>query len=166
MKEAADKRRELERQHAEALAQLRERQAAISDTSRYNDKDRKASVEVIEALQSKIRELEKKAEAQNLRHEELLLEMQSLKKSQGSPKNSWSRSGSLSADLQSPESGDVTPGELTVYVIFRVCVFRFSFFFLLGGLFRCISIFFCVCIFMGGGLFSYIYLFIFFIYRW
>ncbi|XP_042864732.1 uncharacterized protein LOC122248652 isoform X5 [Penaeus japonicus] len=109
MKEAADKRRELERQHAEALAQLRERQAAISDTSRYNDKDRKASVEVIEALQSKIRELEKKAEAQNLRHEELLLEMQSLKKSQGSPKNSWSRSGSLSADLQSPESGDVTP---------------------------------------------------------
>nr|XP_027233667.1 uncharacterized protein LOC113825080 isoform X3 [Penaeus vannamei] len=110
MKEAADKRRELERQHAEALAQLRERQSAISDTSRYNDKDRKASVEVIEALQSKIRELEKKAEAQNLRHEELLLEMQSLKKAQGSPKNSWSRSGSLSADLQSPDSGDVTPG--------------------------------------------------------
>ncbi|XP_037796181.1 uncharacterized protein LOC119591500 [Penaeus monodon] len=109
MKEAADKRRELERQHAEALAQLRERQSAISDTSRYNDKDRKASVEVIEALQSKIRELEKKAEAQNLRHEELLLEMQSLKKAQGSPKNSWSRSGSLSADLQSPDSGDVTP---------------------------------------------------------
>ncbi|XP_063587934.1 microtubule-associated protein futsch-like isoform X3 [Penaeus indicus] len=109
MKEAADKRRELERQHAEALAQLRERQSAISDTSRYNDKDRKASVEVIEALQSKIRELEKKAEAQNLRHEELLLEMQSLKKAQGSPKNSWSRSGSLSAELQSPDSGDVTP---------------------------------------------------------
>lgn len=45
MKDAADKRRELERQHAEALAQLREQQATLSDTSR------KASVEVVEALQ-------------------------------------------------------------------------------------------------------------------
>lgn len=47
MKDAADKRRELERQHAEALAQLREQQAALSGT----DKNRKASVEVVEALQ-------------------------------------------------------------------------------------------------------------------
>ncbi|XP_069188516.1 uncharacterized protein [Procambarus clarkii] len=107
MKDAADKRRDLERQHAEALAQLRERQASIADPSKANEKERKASVEVVEALQSKIRELEKKAEVQNLRHEELLLEMQSLKKAQGSPKNSWTRS--LSADLQSPDSGDVTP---------------------------------------------------------
>ncbi|KAB7495451.1 hypothetical protein Anas_02131, partial [Armadillidium nasatum] len=60
-------------------------------------------------LISKIRELEKKAEVQSLRHEELLLEMQSLKKTHSSPKNSWSRSGSLSAELPSPESGDITP---------------------------------------------------------
>lgn len=112
MKDAADKRRDLERQHAEALAQLRERQASIADPSKANEKERKASVEVVEALQSKIRELEKKAEVQNLRHEELLLEMQSLKKAQTSSKSSWTRS--LSADLQSPDSGDVTPECLVI----------------------------------------------------
>ncbi|KAK8726970.1 hypothetical protein OTU49_009851, partial [Cherax quadricarinatus] len=51
MKDAADKRRDLERQHAEALAQLRERQASIADPSKANEKERKASVEVVEALQ-------------------------------------------------------------------------------------------------------------------
>ncbi|KAK4316383.1 hypothetical protein Pmani_012436 [Petrolisthes manimaculis] len=113
MKDAADKRRKLEQQHAEALAQLRDHQAALHDASKATEKDRKGTVEVVEALQSKIRELEKKAEVQNLRHEELMLELQSLKRAQhGSPKNAtWSRSGSLSADLQSPDSaGDITPG--------------------------------------------------------
>ena len=59
-------------------------------------------------FQSKIRELEKKAEAQNLRYEELIIEMQSLKKpvTNGSPKNAFLRFESLT-----PDSGDMTPGE-------------------------------------------------------
>ncbi|KAB7499732.1 hypothetical protein Anas_14390, partial [Armadillidium nasatum] len=111
MKDAADRRKELEKQHAEALSQLREKQAALEGAiGRHGSyADKKAYSETIEALQSKIRELEKKAEVQSLRHEELLLEMQSLKKTHSSPKNSWSRSGSLSAELPSPESGDITP---------------------------------------------------------
>lgn len=49
-------------------------------------------------------------EVQNLRHEELVLEMQSLKRGHASPRGSWSRSDSLSVDLHSPDSGDATPG--------------------------------------------------------
>lgn len=51
MKDAADKRRKLEQQHAEALAQLRDHQAALHDASKATEKDRKGTVEVVEALQ-------------------------------------------------------------------------------------------------------------------
>ncbi|XP_069684047.1 RIMS-binding protein 2 isoform X8 [Periplaneta americana] len=129
MRDAADKRKELEQQHAEALTQLRDKQSELQrltkfSTSTSSDKKSK-SYETIEALQSKIRELEKKTELQNVRHEELLLEMASIKRSsQGSsasatmgPSTSsstgWklSRTSSTNQEVQtSPESGTSTPG--------------------------------------------------------
>ncbi|TGZ37992.1 RIMS-binding protein 2 [Temnothorax longispinosus] len=67
MRETEALRAELERQHADAQNQLREKIAG-----RYQ------GPESIEALQSKIRELEKKIELQMVRHEELSLELTSL----------------------------------------------------------------------------------------
>ncbi|XP_039302589.1 uncharacterized protein LOC105194544 isoform X5 [Solenopsis invicta] len=67
MRETEARRAELERQHADAQNQLREKIAG-----RYQ------GPESVEALQSKIRELEKKTELQIVKHEELSLELTSL----------------------------------------------------------------------------------------
>ena len=67
--------------------------------------------------QSAIREYEAKISAQSLRHEELLLEMQSQRRGLNSPRGSWSRSDSLSVDLHSPGSGD-TPGTCCFFLFF------------------------------------------------
>lgn len=69
MRETEARRADLERQHAEAQHNLREKMAG-----RYQ------GPESVEALQSKIRELEKKTELQMVRHEELSLELTSLKR--------------------------------------------------------------------------------------
>ncbi|XP_011646476.1 RIMS-binding protein 2 [Pogonomyrmex barbatus] len=69
MRETEARRAELERQHADAQNQLREKIAG-----RYQ------GPESIEALQSKIRELEKKTELQMVKHEELSLELTSLRR--------------------------------------------------------------------------------------
>lgn len=69
MREAEARRADLERQHAEAQNQLREKLAG-----RYQ------GPESVEALQSKIRELEKKTELQMVKHEELSLELTSLRR--------------------------------------------------------------------------------------
>lgn len=69
MRETKARRAELERQHAEAQNQLREKIAG-----RYQ------GPESVEALQSKIRELEKKTELQMVKHEELSLELTSLER--------------------------------------------------------------------------------------
>ena len=69
MRETEARRADLERQHAEAQHHLREKLAG-----RYQ------GPESVEALQSKIRELEKKTELQMVRHEELSLELTSLKR--------------------------------------------------------------------------------------
>lgn len=69
MREAEALRAELERQHADAQNQLREKIAG-----RYQ------GPESVEALQSKIRELEKKTELQMVKHEELSLELTSLRR--------------------------------------------------------------------------------------
>ena len=69
MRETEARKAELERQHAEAQNQLREKIAG-----RYQ------GPESVEALQSKIRELEKKTELQMVRHEELSLELTSLRR--------------------------------------------------------------------------------------
>lgn len=69
MRETEARKAELERQHADAQHQLREKLAG-----RYQ------GPESVEALQSKIRELEKKTELQMVRHEELSLELTSLRR--------------------------------------------------------------------------------------
>ncbi|XP_053974378.1 uncharacterized protein LOC128874087 isoform X4 [Hylaeus volcanicus] len=69
MRETEARKADLERQHAEAQNQLREKIAG-----RYQ------GPESVEALQSKIRELEKKTELQIVRHEELSLELTSLRR--------------------------------------------------------------------------------------
>ncbi|XP_017879224.1 uncharacterized protein LOC108624439 isoform X3 [Ceratina calcarata] len=69
MRETEARKADLERQHAEAQSQLREKIAG-----RYQ------GPESVEALQSKIRELEKKTELQMVRHEELSLELTSLRR--------------------------------------------------------------------------------------
>ena len=69
MRETEARRADLERQHAEAQNQLREKL-----TGRYQ------GPESVEALQSKIRELEKKTELQMVKHEELSLELTSLRR--------------------------------------------------------------------------------------
>lgn len=69
MRETEARRANLERQHAEAQTQLREKIAG-----RYQ------GPESVEALESKIRELEKKTELQMVKHEELSLELTSLRK--------------------------------------------------------------------------------------
>nr|XP_050857277.1 uncharacterized protein LOC127066959 isoform X7 [Vespula vulgaris] len=69
MRDTEARRTDLERQHAEAQNQLREKIAG-----RYQ------GPESVEALQSKIRELEKKTELQMVKHEELSLELTSLRR--------------------------------------------------------------------------------------
>ncbi|XP_037076766.1 LOW QUALITY PROTEIN: RIMS-binding protein 2-like [Pollicipes pollicipes] len=80
MRDAAERKKELERQHQEAQQQLREKQADIQTLTKQSEADRQTSLDTIQSLESKVRELEKKAEVQGLRHEELMLEMSSLKK--------------------------------------------------------------------------------------
>ncbi|XP_065571369.1 peripheral-type benzodiazepine receptor-associated protein 1-like isoform X4 [Artemia franciscana] len=74
MRDAAEKRKEIEQQHAEAVRELQRRQ---TDTGTRGNS---VTSEGLDSLQSQIRELEKKAELQTVRHEELLLEMAALRK--------------------------------------------------------------------------------------
>ncbi|XP_049839037.1 RIMS-binding protein 2-like isoform X9 [Schistocerca gregaria] len=118
MREAADKRKELEREHAEALTQLREKQNEAQRLTKQRDassREKSKSYETIEALQSKIRELEKKTELQNVRHEELLLEMASIKRSAQSANTALAAAAAAAAvNHNSPESGHSTPDSARV----------------------------------------------------
>ncbi|XP_049794503.1 RIMS-binding protein 2-like [Schistocerca nitens] len=118
MREAADKRKELEREHAEALTQLREKQNEAQRLTKQRDassREKSKSYETIEALQSKIRELEKKTELQNVRHEELLLEMASIKRSAQSANTALAAAAAAaSVNHNSPESGHSTPDSARV----------------------------------------------------
>ncbi|XP_054290498.1 peripheral-type benzodiazepine receptor-associated protein 1-like isoform X8 [Macrosteles quadrilineatus] len=113
MREASDKRKELEREHTEALTQLREKQNEIQRKF-GNTSDKTKAYESIETLQSKIRELEKKAELQNVRHEELMLEMAAIKRSQSKAERAttaavWKKSGLHQEVQTSPDSVPSTP---------------------------------------------------------
>jgi len=83
MRDASEKRKELEQQRSDALKQLREKQTSAK--SEPNATEKAKALEAVENLQSKIRELEKKTELQNVRHEELMIELASMKKTQGIP---------------------------------------------------------------------------------
>ncbi|XP_043482182.1 uncharacterized protein LOC122511167 isoform X3 [Leptopilina heterotoma] len=107
MREAEARRADLERQHAEAQNQLREKLAG-----RYQ------GPESVEALQSKIRELEKKTELQMVKHEELSLELTSLRRARSrgptagqSIPTSWPPAGSeidrIMARIEQDSSGRI-----------------------------------------------------------
>ncbi|RZF46120.1 hypothetical protein LSTR_LSTR012980, partial [Laodelphax striatellus] len=114
MRETADVRKELEREHSEAVNQLKEKQIEIQ-RKQGSAAEKTKAYENIETLQSKIRELEKKTELQNVRHEELMLEMAAIKRSQNKTNtssmsnNCWKKSG-LHQEIQtSPDSAPSTP---------------------------------------------------------
>ena len=76
----SEQRRDLERAHADTVQQLHDkRQLLANKTASLSQSERRKNVEAIETLQSTIRELEKKTELQNVRHEELVLELAALK---------------------------------------------------------------------------------------
>ena len=74
MHKAAENRREIERQHKEALENLKKKQEEVEFTAT------KKQAEMIDQLKSKIQELEADRQVQNERHQELILEMAELKK--------------------------------------------------------------------------------------
>ena len=74
MHKAAENRREIERQHKEALESLKRKQEEVESVAT------KKQAEMIDQLKLKIAELESDRQAQNERHQELILEMAELKK--------------------------------------------------------------------------------------
>ena len=72
--QAADTRREIERQHKEALESLRRKQDEVEFTATKKQED------FINALKERIEGLEDEKRAQNEKHQELVLELAELKK--------------------------------------------------------------------------------------
>ncbi|OQV25324.1 putative RIMS-binding protein 2 [Hypsibius exemplaris] len=107
MREAAEKRKELELEYQEAKEQLREKQIEIKQLHKNEVVGKRKHQEVIESLESKLRELEKKCELQAVRFEELSLEMTSV---QRQASRSRSLANMTTSEVQtSPESGTSTP---------------------------------------------------------
>lgn len=84
MREAAEKKKELEKQHGESVNELRTAQAQLGllASNKNTEVERAQHSQNIESLQSRIRELERKMELQNVRHDELLLELAALRRNQ------------------------------------------------------------------------------------
>ncbi|KAF0299605.1 hypothetical protein FJT64_027692 [Amphibalanus amphitrite] len=101
MRDVAERKKELERQQREVQDRLKEREAALLQSSAG---DRQADADAVQALKSTLRELEKKAEVQSLRHEELVLEMAAIKK-QSKTKN-W---------IDASPEGTVTPDSFLLF---------------------------------------------------
>ena len=74
MHKAAENRREIERQHKEALESLKKKQGEVESIAT------KKQSEIIDQLKSKISELEVERKVQNEKHQELILEMAELKR--------------------------------------------------------------------------------------
>ncbi|XP_063980047.1 uncharacterized protein Rbp isoform X2 [Diachasmimorpha longicaudata] len=96
MRETEARRADLERQHAEAQNQLRDKIAG-----RYQ------GPESVEALQSKIRELEKKTELQMVRHEELSLELTSLRRARSRGPGSTPHTSSVTGTTWPPAGSEI-----------------------------------------------------------
>ena len=120
MREAAEKKKELEKQHSEAVTDLRTAQAQLGllASNKNTEVERAQHSQNIESLQSRIRELERKMELQNVRHDELLLELAALRRNHnsaggggggGGSNNGSSQSLSATFDLDSRGS---TPGRV------------------------------------------------------
>lgn len=95
MRETEARRAELEREHVDAQNQLREKLAG-----RYQ------GPESTEAIQSKIRELEKKTELEIVRHEELSLELTSLRRARSRGPGATT-SSNLSGTTWPPAGSDI-----------------------------------------------------------
>ena len=89
MHRAADSRREIERQHKEALESLKKKQGEVETVAT------KKQAETIQQLKTKISDLETERVIQNERHQELILEMAELKRY-------GSGSASLPAEIENP----------------------------------------------------------------
>lgn len=96
--EAAEKRKELEKQHTDALKELKKHQDHVKLSNTESEKQQ--ALETVKSLESKVRELHKKCELQNVQHEELVLEMATLQRAQ--IKHAWQTQRCHSAE---------TPGE-------------------------------------------------------
>lgn len=138
MRDVSERRKELEKEQNEAMVSLREKQNELQWRSTCSAPEKVKICETIEALQvcamwltysvvtlwlifhsnylfkqSKIRELEKKLELQNVHHEELLLEMAAIKRSSQQRTSlpgiyntsSWKKPAASNQEVQtSPES--------------------------------------------------------------
>ena len=56
MRDAAERKKELERQHQEAQQQLRQKQEEIAALTKVSESDRQASLDTIQTLESKVRQ--------------------------------------------------------------------------------------------------------------
>merc|ERR1712223_863997 len=74
MHKAAENRREIERQHKEALENLKKKQGEVEIVAT------KKQTEIIEQMKLKITDLEIERKLQNEKHQELILEMAELKR--------------------------------------------------------------------------------------
>ncbi|GFR28038.1 RIMS-binding protein 2 [Trichonephila clavata] len=115
MREAADKRKELEKQHADAVAELQRKQEEHRHHHYASKTEKQAAQEAIQNLESKVRELQKKCELQNVLHEELALEMAALRRSQ--VKHAWRSHRSHSADIPSETSSSKLDQEMDLYLV-------------------------------------------------
>ncbi|XP_065214822.1 RIMS-binding protein 2-like isoform X3 [Planococcus citri] len=115
MRDVSERKKELEKEQAETLSSLRDKQNELQWRSNCSASEKVKICETIEALQSKIRELEKKMELQNVHHEELLLEMAAIKRTSSSQQRSslpgnyttspWKKPNASNQEVQtSPES--------------------------------------------------------------
>ncbi|XP_075541376.1 RIMS binding protein isoform X3 [Dermacentor variabilis] len=109
LRQAAEQRRLLERQHAQALHEVRAAKAAAAAAKGSAEA---AHLLTIQTLESRVRELQKKCELQNVLHEELVLEMAALRRQQmqqhrtRSARESWRAGRSLSAEVVPSDLGD------------------------------------------------------------
>ncbi|XP_077532986.1 RIMS binding protein isoform X5 [Haemaphysalis longicornis] len=107
LRQAADQRRLLERQHAQALQEVRAAKAAAAAAKGSAEA---AHMLTVQALESKVRELQKKCELQNVLHEELVLEMAALRRQQMQQRSrgareAWRTGRSLSAEVVASDLG-------------------------------------------------------------
>ncbi|GIY46656.1 RIMS-binding protein 2 [Caerostris darwini] len=115
MREAADRRKELEKQHADTLAELQRKQDEHRLHYYTSKTEKQAAQEAIQSLESKARELQKKCELQNVLHEELALEMASLRRSQ--VKHAWRSHRSHSADIPGETPSSKLDQEMDLYLV-------------------------------------------------
>ena len=106
----------MEKQHSEAVTDLRTAQAQLGllASNKNTEVERAQHSQNIESLQSRIRELERKMELQNVRHDELLLELAALRRnhagnSGGGASSHHGSSQSLGASFDLDSRGS-TPG--------------------------------------------------------